>query len=127
MSLTSPAVCMSDRKRFSRPAPALAAADLSNPAGVIYTVYLVASDTAMTVIALYARTAGRGPAAAAGATGDHLPGQPVAAGLPELHHDCRPEAPRPALAQAPELHHDGVAGPVCFLLPASLRQHPCTT
>jgi hypothetical protein len=46
-------------------AVALAATDFSQPAGVIYTAYLAASDSAMTVIALYARNAARAAVAAA--------------------------------------------------------------
>lgn len=61
---------------------ALAAADWTKPAAVIYTAYLAASDTAMTAIALYARAAGRGSAPAADIPDAPRDDQPVIAGGP---------------------------------------------
>jgi hypothetical protein len=58
---------------------ALAVADFTKPAGVIYTAYLAASDGAMTAIVLYARAVGRRPAAEPGPEsrrdGPPLPGK----------------------------------------------------
>ena len=61
---------------------ALAAADWTKPAAVIYTAYLAASDIAMTAIALYARAADRGSAPAADIPDTPRDDQPVIAGGP---------------------------------------------